>query len=151
MTTLPEATYSVTTKYGRKNDLLTVRGATADEFVNNLLALVNHPAVEEALDTLQGLDALANVQSTLGAEVVSTTTAPATEAPKAIEVETDRYGNRFTYNHPDAPDLPDGRGKYIYKEGKSKAGKPYKAWVDPVAGPRPAHKSGNEAPIIWVN
>ena len=67
-----------------------------------------------------------------------------------IEVETDRYGNRWEYNRPDAPDLPDGRGKYAYKAWTDKKGSARKAFVDPAKGPRPFPAGAAEAPIKWA-
>lgn len=66
-----------------------------------------------------------------------------------IEQVTDRYSNVWTYNHPDAPDLPDGRGKYAQKQGTSKDGKSYVGWFDPAKGPKPFAKGTVEAPAIW--
>jgi hypothetical protein len=60
-----------------------------------------------------------------------------TVVPAGIEVIKDRYDNEWTYGHPDAPDLPDGRGKYAKKKGVSKAGKSYIGWFDPAMGPKP--------------
>jgi hypothetical protein len=65
-------------------------------------------------------------------------------------VETDRYGNRYTYGLNDAPLLPDGRGTYIRKDWTSQQGKQLKAWVDPSKGPRPFAKGSVEAEIQWI-
>lgn len=66
------------------------------------------------------------------------------------QVETDRYGNRYTYGLADAPLLPDGRGNYIRKDWTSQQGKQLKAWVDPSKGPRPFAKGAAESEIIWI-
>ena len=62
----------------------------------------------------------------------------------------DRYGNEWTYGHPDAPALPDGRGKYAKKKGTSKAGKAYVGWFDPAKGPKPFAPGAVEAETIWA-
>lgn len=129
-----------------------IRGNSIDELFDNLSAFNAHPAIEDEIAAFRGrvsaasaAQAVANVQSSMGGTVISN------DNPSAgPEVETDKYGAKFTYNHPDAKALPDGRGKYILKEWRSQAGKDLKAWVDPVKGPRPARKGDDEAPIIWA-
>lgn len=129
-----------------------IRGNTIEELFNNLEEFNSHPAIEMSIAEFRARvngatasQAVANVQANLGGTVISN------DNPSAgPEVETDKYGNKFTYNHPDAKDLPDGRGKYILKEWRSQAGKDLKAWVDPIKGPRPARKGDDEAPIIWA-
>ena len=129
-----------------------IRGNSIDELFDNLSAFNAHPAIEDEIAAFRGrvsaasaAQAVANVQSSMGGTVISN------DNPSVgPEVETDKYGAKFTYNHPDAKALPDGRGKYILKEWRSQAGKDLKAWVDPVKGPRPARKGDDEAPIIWA-
>lgn len=66
----------------------------------------------------------APVQVAVGAPPV---TAPA--APQGGRTATDRYQNRYTEGAPGAPLTP--YGPMVLKEGISRAGKPYKAWIDP--------------------
>lgn len=66
-----------------------------------------------------------------------------------LETVTDKWGNEWTYNHPEAPDLPDGRGKYARKKGVGKTGKAYAGWFDPAKGPKPFAKGAVEAETIW--
>jgi hypothetical protein len=65
--------------------------------------------------------------------------------------ETDRWGNKFTYNLPGAPVGPNG--PKVLKEGTSKAGKPYKAWWSPTDTPyafrNKIQKDENESPE-WI-
>ncbi len=75
---------------------------------------------------------------------------PVSSSPQSIEVVKDKYGNEWTYGHPDAPDLPDGRGKYAKKKGVSKAGKAYVGWFDPAKGPKPFKPGVAEAETIWT-
>lgn len=133
-----------------------IRGTTVDELYENLVAFNDHPDIEDQIAVFRArvgagnshAAAVTTAASTLGATVVASGNAPTTE--------TDKYGAKFTYDHPDAKDLPDGRGKYILKEWTSKPkddgtpGKALKAWVDPIKGPRPARKGEAEAPIIWA-
>ena len=128
-----------------------VRGNTIEELYARLTELNEHPDIDSAIAEFRAkvsgataLQAVAHATTTLGATVVSN------DNPAAgPEIENDRYGAKYTYNHPDAPALPDGRGSYVLKEWTSKQGKDLKAWVDPIKGPRPARKGEDEAPIIW--
>lgn len=133
-----------------------VRGETVDELYERLVAFNDHPEVEDQIAAFRGRvagnahsAAVQTAVASLGATVIaSETTGP--------EVETDKWGSKYTYNHPDAKPLPDGRGDYILKEWTSKPkddgspGKELKAWVDPIKGPRPSRKGDAEAPIIWA-
>lgn len=153
---MTESTFSYTGKLNGQ-DLFTVRGNTVAEFKSNLTAaleaiseaqslhslLINRPAgavyaptnMEQAIQNLQNAGMLAE---------------PAQSTPQAIEVVKDKYGNEWTYGHPDAPDLPDGRGKYAKKKGTSKAGKAYVGWFDPAKGPKPFKPGVAEAETIWT-
>jgi hypothetical protein len=157
---MTESMFSYTGKLN-STDLFTVRGNSVSEFRANLNAAVEAiaeavqlqarlsrplpaptgnaytPNAEQAIQMLQ--DAGLNPQP-----VVAGTT------PQAIEVVKDKYGNEWTYGHPDAPDLPDGRGKYAKKKGVSKAGKAYVGWFDPAKGPKPFSPGAVEAETIWA-
>lgn len=148
---MTERVFSFTTKIN--GDLFTVGGATAEEFDNNLTAAIIGGLHDKAAALQEVIHGTAAIENT--AQVVERHAAPATvehAAPPQVglEVVKDRWGNAFTYGHPDAPDLPDGRGKYIQKSGTSKAGKPYTVWVDPAKGPKPARPGATEAEPIWV-
>lgn len=153
-----EATYSVTIKVN--GDLFTVRGNNYDEFVENVTAAKSAVGFIKALqgggqlvagDPAGSIGSATSVitQAFPGATVVSETPAAPTQAA-AIEVIMDRYGNEWTYGHPDAPALPDGRGKYAKKKGTSKAGKAYVGWFDPAKGPKPFPPGATEAETIWA-
>lgn len=146
-----EAPFSFTTKVN--GDLLTVRGETVSQFVDRLRELAEDPQIEEALGTVQALGGVAAAVAGLGATVIASTapaTAPTPSTSEGPTLLTDKYGGEWTYNHPDAPDLPDGRGKYALHAWKSKAGKFLKAWKDPAKGPKPFSPGSEEAPLIWV-
>lgn len=162
--TSTEANYSFTTKLN--GDLLTVRGDSADEFFNNIEYLDS--------DILAAIGRLQEAVRAVGVVAAAVfdwddkghscpdrdgnqhpapapthfDAAPAAPAG-ALETIADRWGNQWTYGLPDAPDLPDGRGKYALKAGTSKAGKPYKAFFDPAKGPKPFPKGQYEAEPIW--
>jgi hypothetical protein len=151
---MTESTFSYTGKLNGQ-DLFTVRGNTVAEFTANLqAALLAIPAATDLHTQLlsragqssmdKAITALQNAG--LVAEPVATT--PAT--PQAIEVVKDKYGNEWTYGHPDAPALPDGRGNYAKKKGISKAGKTYVGWFDPAKGPKPFKPGVTEAETIWT-
>jgi len=157
---MTESMFSYTGKLN-STDLFTVRGNSVSEFRANLNAAVEAiaeavqlqarlgrplpaptgnaytPNAEQAIQMLQ--DAGLNPQP-----VVAGTTV------QSIEVVKDKYGNEWTYGHPDAPDLPDGRGKYAKKKGVSKAGKSYVGWFDPAKGPKPFSPGAVEAETIWT-
>ena len=65
------------------------------------------------------------------------------------ETVKDKWDNEWTYSLPNAPDLPDGRGKYAFKKGVSQNGKTYRGWFDPAKGPKPFKPGATEAPTIW--
>jgi hypothetical protein len=147
-TTMTEAPFTVSANF------CAIRGNTVGELLNNLRAFNAEDELADAISefktivagqngTVSHAQAVQNVQNGLGGTVTSDTVA----APETV---SDRYNNNYTYHHPDAPDLPDGRGKYILKEWTSKAGKRLKAWVDPVKGPKPFSPGAAEADIIWV-
>jgi hypothetical protein len=154
--TSTEAAFSFTTKVN--NDLFTVRGNTADEFNTNLTNAIIGQLYEKARalqDAISGTPTAPVTAPVAPPTVqqpgpVAPIPAPAA-APTGLEMVQDRWGNTFTYGHPSAPDLPDGRGKYIQKSGVSKAGKPYLAWVDPAKGPKPAQPGAVEAKPIYIN
>lgn len=151
--TSTEAAFSFTTKIG--SDLFTVRGDTANEFADNARTAVMSEladlcrAVQEAAGGSTAPVTTTYTQAPQ-APAAPEPTAPAPIAAAGLEVETNKWGNKFTYNHPDAPDLPDGRGKYIQKDWTTKSGQRRQAWVDPTNGPRPAKPGASEAPIIWL-
>lgn len=148
---MTESNFSFTTKVN--GDLFTVRGNTAEEFDANLTAAIISGLHDKAAALIEAINGTARerVTPTIQQEqpVAPITAAPA--APSGLEILQDRWGNKYTYGHPDAPDLGDGRGKYIQKSGVSKAGKPYIAWVDPIKGPKPARPGASEAPPIYLN
>lgn len=143
------------------SDLFTVRGNSISEFKANLNAAVqaiaDAAALQQSLNNRSGgasgnaytPNADAVVQMLQDAGLNPTPVTPGT-TPAAIEVIKDKYGNEWTYGHPDAPDLPDGRGKYAKKKGVSKAGKNYVGWFDPAKGPKPFTPGAVEAETIWT-
>jgi hypothetical protein len=150
MTTMQEAPLSFTTKVN--GDLLTVRGTTVDEFMDRVQELAADPRLTDALTELQSISGVAVAKTMLGATEIAAPAAPAAApaAAGAPEVVKNQYGNVFTYNHPEAPDLPDGRGKYVFKEWSDKSGKQRKAFVDPIKGPKPFPPGATEAPTKWA-
>ena len=152
---MTESTFSYTGKLNGQ-DLFTVRGQTVAEFKANLVAAV------EAINEAQGLHTMLVNRPTGNAYAPNMEQAiqnlqaagldpqPVASTPQAIEVVKDKYGNEWTYGHPDAPSLPDGRGSYAKKKGVSKAGKAYVGWFDPAKGPKPFKPGAVEAETIWT-
>jgi len=141
---MSEAPYSVTTKVG--TDLLTVRGSSADEFVENLTNLNENPLFADALATFQSLGGGVSVQQAVAnvKEAIPGTT----EVGGEPEVVTNQKGTRYTYNHPDAPATADGR-KMLLMEGSNAKG-PFRGWVDPTQGPKPATPTENKEATRWI-
>lgn len=75
--------------------------------------------------------------------------APAPAATGEVETVMDRWGKKFVYGLPQAPTVPNGR--MILLEATSKAGKPYKCWVDPLEGPKPTKKVTEKAERVFIN
>lgn len=150
---MTESTFSYTGKLNGQ-DLFTVRGNTIQEFNANLqsalLAVASANDLQMQLLSRTGQTSMDKaIQNLQDAGLVATpVSVPAT--PQSIEVVKDKYGNEWTYGHPDAPDLPDGRGKYAKKKGVSKAGKTYVGWFDPAKGPKPFKPGAAEAETIWT-
>jgi len=141
-----ESPFSLTVKVGPNNDLLTGRADTKEEMSQRIADLRELTAVlQGSSQSAVKDDTQAAVQALAGAGI----TTQVVEESTAIDTQMDRYGNEWTYGHPDAPDLPDGRGKYARKKGTNKAGRAYVGWFDPVKGPKPFSKGAVEAEPIW--
>ena len=145
---MTESKFSYTGKLN--GDLFTVRGDTAQEFAANMQAAVS--AIQAATQLQSSLSGSPVVQSPMqqAVETLNNAGLAVTPVPQGIEVLKDKFGNEWTYGHPDAPDLPDGRGKYAKKKGTSKAGKIYTGWFDPAKGPKPFKPGAVEAETIWA-
>lgn len=144
---MSEAPYSVTTKAG--GDLLTVRGATADEFVENLSNLNDHPLFADALATFQSLGGGVTTQQAV--ENVKAAIPGSTEVGSSdgeIEVKTNQKGTKYTKNHPDAPFTSDGRKMLLMEGTNAKGG--FKGWVDPASGPWPVNPVDHKEPTRWI-
>lgn len=147
---MTESTFSYTGKLNGQ-DLFTVRGNSAPEFIANLQAATQAVAAAADLQmTLLSRTGQTSMDKAITAlQDAGLNPEPVSATPQAIEVVKDKYGNEWTYGHPDAPDLPDGRGKYAKKKGISKAGKAYVGWFDPAKGPKPFKPGVAEAETIW--
>jgi hypothetical protein len=134
----------------RKEHMLNIQGDDSIEFEMNL-AWVR--------DNIQDIVSLGDL--IVGGSVVTATMSPQgttavvvselASGDTSLAIESDKWGKKFAYGHPDAPDLPDGRGKYILKYVTLKAGTEKKVWVDPAEGPRPCKPGAAKAKQIWVN
>ena len=105
MSSTTESPFSLTIKVGPNNDLLTGRADTKEEMTQRIADLRELTAVLQG--SSQKDDTQAAVEALAGAGVATQVVEEAT----AIDTQVDRYGNEWTYGHPDAPDLSDGRGK----------------------------------------
>lgn len=150
---------SVKTGPGYEASMLNVRANDPDELAYLIeQAQTVVPAVVALQGSLQAAGAVASIAAPNQAPAIEATppqvqswAGPAATA--GPEVLTDRYGGRWTYGLTDAPDLPDGRGKYVRHDWTSRDQKPYSAWKDPAAkgAPKPFTPSpSGEAPIRWI-
>lgn len=142
----PESNFSATVKTAR-GSLVTVRGDDAEHFTLNIRsAVVAEVGAEVSM-----------LEETILGSAPAVTAAPAAAAPAApapapsLERVTGKYDDTYTYGHPDAPALPDGRGHYIMREWQAKSGKKMRAWIDPIKGPKPFSKGAEEAPLVWAD
>lgn len=145
--------------YTVSNNFCNVEANSIDELKTLLDDFVNDPDIETLIAEFR--TATGNKYAAVTSAATTTTGSVAvakeilggTEIEPELETVADKWGKQFTYGHPDAPDLPGSRGKYILMEAKSKEGKAYKKWVDPLKGPKPAKPSddGEKAPDMWVN
>lgn len=149
---------SVKTGAGHDASMLNLRADSADELA---LAVDEALALSAKIVALQGSLQAAGAVASIAApqQVASTQATPppvqpwAGAAPAgAPEVIQDRWGGRWTYGLADAPDLPDGRGKYVRHDWTSQAGKALSAWKDPsVKGaPKQFPAGAVEADIKWI-
>jgi hypothetical protein len=148
---MTESKFSYTGKLN-STDLFTVRGDSAQEFATNMIAAIeaikSATELQIALGGRGGMTSMDKAVQALTDGGLNPTVV--SSGPTSIEVVKDKYGNEWTYGHPDAPDLPDGRGKYAKKKGTSKAGKAYVGWFDPAKGPKPFTVGAVEAETIWT-
>lgn len=145
---MTEAKLSFTAKID--GDLFTVRGDTIPEFVNSLglaTQAIEHARTLQAhargqqgnISTPSHDQAVATVTASLPVAAVVEYQQPQAAAPQVVnasgvQIETDKFFRKFHYGLPSPHTSP--RGPMLLMEAKSKAGKPYKAWVDPSEGPR---------------
>lgn len=156
MSTTTESPFSYTIKVGRNNDLLTGRADDSTQMQARIQemhvlksVIEGQPVAAPVVAELEAVDqAVANLQAGgITGTVVQQAPAPVTQ--QALEEVADRWGNVWTYGHPNAPALPDGRGMYASKKGISKAGSQYTGWFDPAKGPKPFPPGVTEAPPIF--
>ena len=150
-----EAPFSVTVKAGTAQyaPQFTIRADSADELLSRLISL--DPDVASLGDEISIKDAAASfaagviatwakVSSVLegvvptparltaqgggaGASQASAPTAPANDG--SLRVEEDKWGGKYTHNHPKAPPTPYGTS--VLREWTAQSGKKMARWVDP--------------------
>ena len=156
MSTTTESPFSYTIKVGRNNDLLTGRADDSTQMQARIqemhalkMVIEGQPAAEPvAAPVTEAEQAVAYLQAA-GITGTVVQQAPVPVQQQALEEVTDKWGNVWTYGHPNAPALPDGRGMYASKKGISKAGSQYTGWFDPSKGPKPFPPGVTEAPTIF--
>jgi hypothetical protein len=139
-------------------DMVNVRANTADELSVLLEGISDYSTQIAATGRMlngAGVAAPLATPTSTPVQQASPTfaTAPTAEASGGLVEETvhDRYGNVWVYNKPGAPTCI--RGTMVLKSGVSQAGKAYKCYSDPAAGPKwSGEKIAKEqhAPIIWA-
>lgn len=149
---------SIRTSDSRDSDMINIRANTADE-LSVLLEGISDYSTQVAATAkmvrgaynLAPLGTPASTPSTPQSTTSAPTQASAPSGGLAEETVHDRYGNVWVYNKPGAPTCI--RGTMVLKSGVSQAGKAYKCYSDPAAGPKwSGEKVPKElhAPIIWA-
>jgi hypothetical protein len=133
----------------RKEHMLNIQGDDSIEFEMNLAWVRDN--IQDIVSLGDLITAGAVVTATMTPQGTTTVVAQDPTGDTSLAIEEDKWGKKFAYGHPDAPDLPDGRGKYILKYVKLKDGTEKKVWVDPAEGPRPCKPGAAKAKQIWVN
>jgi hypothetical protein len=133
----------------RKEHMLNIQGDDSIEFEMNLAWVRDN--IQEIVSLGDLIVGGAVVTAVTSPQGTTTVTATAPSSDTSVAIESDKWGKKFAYGHPDAPDLPDGRGKYILKYVTLKDGTEKKVWVDPAEGPRPCKPGSAKAKQIWVN
>lgn len=136
----------------RSEHMLNIQGDDPTEFEMNLdWCRDNIQAIVSVADLLTAGAVVTAATSQAQPRTTVVTVEPASGGEGGLSIEEDRWGKKYAYGHPDAPDLPDGRGKYILKYVKLKDGTDKQVWVDPADGPRPCKPGAVKAKQIWVN
>lgn len=136
----------------RAEHMLNIQGDSTEEFEMNLEWTREN--IQDIVAVGDLLGAASVVTTTMGSSGPIATASPAQPASSndgGVEEVTDKWGKRYVYGLPDAPDLPDGRGKYILKYVQLKDKSTKKVWVDPAEGPKPCKPGEEKAKQIWVN
>lgn len=135
----------------RSEHMLNIQGDDTTEFELNLEWCREN--IQEIVAVGDLLSAASVVTVAMGSSGPIATASPAAAAAPSggVEEVSDKWGKKFVYGLPDAPDLPDGRGKYILKYVQLKDKSTKKVWVDPVEGPKPCKPGEEKAKQIWVN
>lgn len=156
MSTTTESPFSYTIKVGRNNDLLTGRADDSTQMQARIQemhvlksVIEGQPVAAPVVAELAAVDQAVAYLQAGGITGTVVQQAPAPIAQQSVEEIRDKWGNTWTYGHPDAPALPDGRGAYARKKGISKAGSEYTGWFDPAKGPKPFPTGVTEAPPIF--
>ena len=139
------------------NNFCAIRANSVDVLINRLNEFNSSDEIADAISSFRMATGNQQVRvapagdpvAALAAAGVTGTVMPAASRDVA-ETMTDRWNNTWTYEHPDAPQLPEGRGKYALKAGLAKTGRPYKAWFDPSKGPKACTPGATVAPSIFI-
>jgi len=132
-----ESPYSINITPGRPPQI-TVRGENFTDWHSNLCEFTNSPDTAEAVANFVEVAHAAFAAASLTTPTASAPASnPIVKAASSVAVPDmftfeDMRGAKCTFQHPDAPDLPDGRPyKYVLKEGTNSSGKEYVGLFDP--------------------
>jgi hypothetical protein len=149
---------------------LVVRGNTPEELISNLTAVGTHglAGVVAAAAANVGAEWVAEKQGAAQATTAAVQQVQQAVAPQQPQnvvpfpqqqqqqgnvaggSETDRWGNTYTYGHPQAPST--AHGPAVLKSGTSREGKAYQQWLDPRDPKIPSvyQKNGKDKPFdLW--
>jgi len=158
---MSEPAFSINVSPGRTPQV-TVRGTNVTDWRGNLEEFANDPEIPDLIarfceQVAVGFAAAELTQPTAAATPAASPAAKAASAVGTPEMfqHIDKDGATWTFEHPSAPPLPDGRPyKYAIKDGVSKStGKAYRGLFDPSgAYPQPdtfRFEKGSEVKPIW--
>lgn len=128
-----------------------IRGNTVGELLDNLRAFNSNDEVADEIATFKQIVVGSPMSNAVGAVKAAMPAAEVVERSSTTPSEEfDKYGNKYTYNHPDAPTIPDTDLVAVLKEWTDKKGNARKAFVHPRKGPKPAPEGGDQDFIKWA-
>lgn len=140
MSTTTESPFSLTIKVGPNSDLLTGRADTVEEMRQRISELQSLAAAMQGVTHAVTPAAPATVEQAVQNLAAAGVTGTVVSGGPAIEMREDKWGNNYTKGNPDAGTCD--HGARVVKNGTSKAGRAYKAYVCVNDSPFGDYKAG---------